>query len=92
MRRDLPADVAERATVDYRPDLAPWSHAEMLMAALLDAVRLETQVLIAVNGGGKPSLDPTPRPGIPPVAPKRRLTDDQRRALDPRLRTPTRED
>lgn len=66
----------------------------MLMASLLDAVRMQTAVLIAVNSdsGSTPTITPTPRPGIPPTttSPKR-LTDEQRRALDPRLRTKPRE-
>lgn len=88
MRRDAPPEALEAAADEYRPDLGPWSHLEMLTAALLDAVRLETAVLVAVNGGSKPQITPTPRPGIPPqtTGPKR-LTTEQKRAIDPRLRT-----
>lgn len=60
----------------------------MLLAAVLDAVRMNTQVLAAANGGKPAEFKPTPRPGIPPEkssGPKR-LTDEERRALDPRLR------
>lgn len=64
----------------------------MLLASLLDSVRLNTATLVAVNGGSKPNIDPTPRPGIPPKqSGRRRLTDEQRRALDPRLRNEPRE-
>lgn len=74
---------------ESRPDLAPWSGAEMLLAAVLDAVRMNTNVLVAANGGKPGDFKPTPRPGIPPEKSSgpRRLTDEERRALDPRLRT-----
>lgn len=74
---------------EYRPDLAPWSGTEMLLAAILDAVRTQTSVAVAAAGGKPAEVKPTPRPGIPPEkssGPKR-LTDEERRALDPRLRT-----
>lgn len=63
----------------------------MLMASVLDAVRLNTASMIAVNGGPQPHIDPTPRPGIPPKQSRKRLTDEQRRALDPRIRNNSRE-
>jgi hypothetical protein len=94
MRRAAPpADMAQ-ATEDARPDLAPWSGAEMLLAALLDAVRLNTSVAIAAAGGKPGEFTPTPRPGIPPKnasTGRKSLTDEQRRVLDPRLRNQPKE-
>lgn len=89
MRRNATPEQIAAATADedYRPDLAPWSSLEMLTASLLDAVRMNTAAMIAVNGGPQPSVDPTPRPGIPPTqSNSTRLSEDQRRALDPRMR------
>lgn len=94
IRRDLTPEQIEaaRSNTDHRPDLAPWSNIEMLTASLLDAVRLNTASMIAVNGGPQPHVDPTPRPGIPPKKTGRnRLTDEQRRAIDPRMRNTPRE-
>jgi hypothetical protein len=52
-------------------------------------------VLVAANGGKPGEFTPTPRPGVPPKSAatkqKRGLTDEQRRALDPRLRNQTQE-
>jgi antitoxin (DNA-binding transcriptional repressor) of toxin-antitoxin stability system len=93
MRNAAPADIAAKSSEGARPDLGRWSNLEMLTAALLDAVRANTSVLVAANGGTPLDLTPTPRPGIPPTKStgRRRLTDEQRRAIDPRLRTEPRE-
>lgn len=72
-----------------RPDLAPWSGTETLLAALTDEVRLLRLITVAANGGKPGEFTPTPRPGIPPKSARTSrtaLTDEQRRALDPRLR------
>lgn len=65
----------------------------MLLADLKDQIVLSRLVAIAAAGGKPPEFRPTPRPGIPPTASggRRRLTDDQRAALDPRLRTQPKE-
>jgi hypothetical protein len=72
-----------------RPDLAPWSGTETLLAALKDEVTLLRMITVAANGGKPGEFTPTPRPGIPPKSAQTKrssLTDEQRRALDPRLR------
>ncbi|WP_369147045.1 hypothetical protein [Streptomyces sp. R44] len=91
MRNALP-DGAEPAG-EYRPDLAPWSSVEMLLAEIKDQLVLSRMVAVAAAGGKPGDFKPTPRPGIPPTASggRRRLTDDQRRALDPRLRAQPKE-
>ncbi|MEV4939562.1 hypothetical protein [Streptomyces zaomyceticus] len=78
---------------DYRPDKAPWSSTEMLLADIKDQLVLSRMVAIAAAGGKPGDFKPTPRPGIPPTASggRRRLTDEQRAALDPRLRTQPKE-
>ncbi len=89
MRNAAPPELLARAAQDARPDLAPWTGAELLLASILDAVRVLTAVSIAAAGGKPEMPEPTSRPGIPPKSSNtsRRLTDEQRRAIDPRLRT-----
>ncbi|WDM17608.1 hypothetical protein J3S85_37880 [Streptomyces lavenduligriseus] len=75
---------------DARPDLGQWSGVETLIVQLTDEVRLLRHVTVAANGGKPGEFVPTPRPGIPPKSAAKQckgLTDEQRRALDPRLRT-----
>jgi hypothetical protein len=94
LRNSVPSDELERASGEHRPDLAPWSGVEVLLAGLKDEVTLLRAVTIAAAGGKPPEFTPTPRPGIPPKSAaqtKRGLTDEQRRALDPRLRNQTQE-
>ncbi|MEV7250765.1 hypothetical protein [Streptomyces cyaneofuscatus] len=87
MRNAVPDDVMAQASADYRPDLAAWSRLEILLVELKDEIRLSRAVAIAAAGGTAPEFTPTPRPGVPPTsAAKRRMSDEQRRALDPRLR------
>ncbi|MEV0444016.1 hypothetical protein AB0I84_23830 [Streptomyces spectabilis] len=76
------------AAGEGRPDLAPWSSTETLLALVRDEIQILRVALVAVQTGQKLDFTPTPRPGIPPKSAqqKRRLTDEQRRALDPRLR------
>ncbi|KUF18866.1 hypothetical protein AT728_07480 [Streptomyces silvensis] len=75
------------AAGEGRPDQAPWSSTETLLALVRDEIQLLRVAMVAVQTGKQMDFVPTPRPGIPPKsAPKRRLTDEQRRALDPRLR------
>ncbi|MFJ3248323.1 hypothetical protein [Streptomyces sp. NPDC086782] len=93
IRNTTPTEVMEQASVDARPDLAPWSGVEMLLASLKDEMTLLRHVTVAANGGKPGTFEPTPRPGIPPKSAQRRkgLTDEQRRALDPRLRNQPKE-
>ncbi|MBT2412639.1 hypothetical protein J7I94_19085 [Streptomyces sp. ISL-12] len=88
IRNAIPAEEMEKSTVESRPDLAPWSGTETLLARVMDEIRLLRHTLIAVNGNKPPAFEPTPRPGIPPKRKQtyRRLDESQRRALDPRLR------
>lgn len=60
----------------------------MLLAGIKDEITLSRSVAIAAAGGKPPDFTPTSRPGIPPTSNSARqgLTDEQRRALDPRLR------
>lgn len=87
-----PEQMAE-ASDDYRPDLAPWSGVETLLAQVKDEVTRLRHTLIAVNGGKPGEFTPTPRPGVPPKRQQkyRRLTDAQKAALDPRLRNQPKE-
>ncbi|MFD6363767.1 hypothetical protein ACFWFX_28585 [Streptomyces roseolus] len=78
---------------EYRPDRAPWSAVETLLADIKDQLVLSRHVAIAAAGGKPGQFHPTPRPGIPPAASgaRKSLTDEQRRALDPRLRNQPKE-
>jgi hypothetical protein len=90
LRNAQPEDTAGRPSGEYRPDKAPWSAVEMLLAAIKDEVTLSRNAAIAIAGGKPGEFHPTPRPGIPPKSAARKgLTDEQRRALDPRLRNQT---
>lgn len=90
LRNAAPAPV-DGAPSDYRPDLAPWSSVEMLLAAVRDELVLSRNAAIAIAGGKPAEFHPTPRPGIPPKSVRKGLTDEQRRALDPRLRNQPKE-
>jgi hypothetical protein len=94
LRNAAPPEALDRASGEYRPDMAPWSGVEVLLAGLKDEVRLLRFVTVAANGGKPPEFEPTPRPGIPPKSATQKtrgLTDEQRRALDPRLRNQLKE-
>ncbi|QEU76878.1 hypothetical protein CP967_31130 [Streptomyces nitrosporeus] len=87
MRNDVPDDAMAQASSEYRPDKAAWSRIETFMAQLVDELRLSRSVAIAAAGGKPPEFRPVPRPGIPPKsASPKRMTDEMRRELDPRMR------
>ncbi|MFE5093220.1 hypothetical protein ACFRCI_23385 [Streptomyces sp. NPDC056638] len=92
MRNAVSDEEMQRATGEHRPDKAAWSGVEMLLAAIKDEITLSRNAAIAIAGGKPGDFNPTPRPGIPPTSAARKgLTDEQRRALDPRLRDQTQE-
>lgn len=93
MRNAITPEQMAAATSESRPDLAPWSNVEMMLAALKDEIVLSRSVAVAAAGGKPGEFRPTPRPGIPPTGTKARegLTDEQRRALDPRMRSQPKE-
>jgi len=88
LRNSLPPEALAVQGQDADPAASPWSHDQMLAASQLDVLRLILHVLLAANGG-KPGQPPAPtvRPGVAGQK-KKRLTADQRRLLDPRLRQP----
>ncbi|MFD4234306.1 hypothetical protein [Streptomyces sp. NPDC058542] len=92
LRNSIPDDVMAQASDDYRPDKAQWSRLETLVVELKDQVILSRNFAIAAAGGTPPEFSPTPRPGVPPTSTTRKgLTDEQRRAIDPRLRNQPKE-
>lgn len=94
LRNAIPEDDLKAASGEARPDLAPWSGVEVLLAGIKDEITRGRHVAIAAAGGKPEDFVPTPRPGIPPKSAKksrRGLSDEQRRALDPRLRTQPKE-
>jgi hypothetical protein len=94
LRNAVPAEMLENASKDARPDMGQWSGVETLLASMKDEVTLLRMVMVAANGGKPGDFEPTPRPGIPPKSARtsrKGLTDEQRRALDPRLRNQPKE-
>lgn len=92
LRNSIPDDVMAQASADYRPDKAAWSRLETQMAELKDEVIRSRYAAIAIAGGTPPEFVPTSRPGIPPTTASRKgMTDEQRRAIDPRLRNQPKE-
>jgi len=65
----------------------------MLLAALRDEIVILRNCTIASAGSKPPKFEPTPRPGVTPAASgsRRQLTEEQRRALDPRMRNQPKE-
>ena len=92
LRNEAEEQGAATSSAEYRPDKAPWSGVEIMLAIVRDEIRQNTNAAIAIAGGTPPEFTPTPRPGIPPKSAARKgLTDEQRRALDPRLRNQPKE-
>lgn len=77
---------------EYDAAKARWSSEEMLLAGVLDAVNRLTWVYGTAHGAKSPAPAPLRRPGAGPVRHRSRLTPEQRRRLDPRLRTGQQED
>lgn len=87
IRNSVDPSELDQVADDYRPDLGQWSALEMLLASVRDEIVLSRHVAIAAAGGRAPEFHPTPRPGVSPKSAKStRMTDEERRALDPRLR------
>lgn len=87
LRNEITPEQLEAASANYQPDKAQWSMVEILLAGIKDEITLARNVSIAAAGGKPPDFNPTPRPGISTSARKKTLTDEQRRELDPRLRS-----
>jgi hypothetical protein len=70
------------------PSQGQWTHLEMLIASLVDAVRINTFTLRRLNGDKRAQPpDPVPRPGVKPKGQKRRrLTTEQTAAVLRRIR------
>lgn len=92
IRAGLSEDELEASGEGADPAKGRWSSLEMLMASVIDELRalqyLYVSAHVAQGQAGKPP-EPVARPGV--VKRKRktrqsRLTDEQRRILDPRLR------
>jgi hypothetical protein len=81
-----PAD-PDAPVAEHAPEKDPWSHTEMLLAQLVDDVRLLRWTVVATTAGAKAPAIPEPlrRPG---TAKRRRrgMTREQAARIDPRLR------
>jgi hypothetical protein len=91
IRASMTDEEIEERSESGDPSKGRWSSAEMLLAGLVDEVRRFEHIYVSAHvkkgQAGKPP-EPLARPGVTPGAKRRRsrLTDEQRRALDPRLR------
>lgn len=87
LRNATPAAELERAAEDVDPAEGRWSQDQMLAAASLDTLRQILHALYATRGAnvGLPP-PPTPRPGVAGTKKRKRLTLEQRRLIDPRMR------
>lgn len=87
LRNELSDAEIKKYAQQADPSRGQWSHLEMLVASLLDAVRHLQVTLIRVNGGKAKLPDPTPRPGVRPKVRKRgaRLSQGQLEALFRRI-------
>lgn len=87
LRNQMSDAEIKNAASDADPSQGQWSHQEMLIASLVDAVRINTFALRRLNGDKKaPAPDPVPRPGVKPKGQKRRLTPEQTAAVLRRIR------
>ena len=69
IRNATPPEDLEKAAADARPEAAPWSKVEMLLAQLIDAVNRGTYVLTLANskeGAKVEPPEPVRRPGWRP--------------------------
>lgn len=73
----------KQASKQADPSQGQWSHQEMLIASLVDAVRWLIHVTVVANGGKKSSKppEPVPRPGVKPKGRRRQLTPEQTAAV-----------
>lgn len=92
IRASLTEEEIEERAGETDPAQGRWSSSEMLLASLLDEVRrleyLYVSTHVKKGQAGRPP-EALPRPGISRgsrKARRSRLTDEQRRILDPRLR------
>ena len=91
IRAGMTPDELDQCSEGADPEKGRWSSSEMLLAALVDEVRRFEHLYVAAHvkqgQAGKPP-EPLPRPGESRGRKVRRsrLTDAQRRMLDPRLR------
>jgi len=78
----------KRLAEEADPSQGQWSHTEMLIASLIDAVRTNTFVLQRVNGVKVKAPEPIPRPGVPSKKRKKRrqLTPEQTALVLARIR------
>jgi hypothetical protein len=92
VRASLSDEELEERGAGSDPAKGRWSAAEMLLAAVIDELRsiqyLYVSAHVKQGQAGKPP-EPVARPGVTKrdrKARRTRLTDEQRRILDPRLR------
>ncbi|MEV0830899.1 hypothetical protein [Nonomuraea rubra] len=86
LRNEVPDQELRRMSEGADPSTGQWSHAEMLQALVIDALREIRYVLVKVNGGKAKPPDPLPRPGVKARRKGRRhLTPQQQEAVFRRI-------
>lgn len=83
-----PATAPGASVAEHEPDKDPWSHAEMLLARVVDEVAMLRWTTVAVQPGAKapPAPEPMRRPGYRGRRTRRGMTLEAARKIDPRLR------
>jgi len=87
LRRDAPQqpEAAGVAADPADPADSPWSPLEMLAATIVDELRILRWAYGTAHGGKAPAPSPLRRPGTG-SAPRKRMAEEMRRRIDPRLR------
>ena len=66
---------------------ASWSSTDMLLAQLIDSVRVLNWTYVQAHSKGKlPKPEPIPRPGMDIQPGRRRMSIEEIKTIDPRLR------
>ncbi len=91
IRRDSGSEeVPGQSLTTVDPDSVPWSVTDLLLAALVDELRVSNYLFVKANKGKDGPDPPTPhqipRPGVAKPAKKPELTRRQRMSIDPRAK------
>jgi hypothetical protein len=90
IRRDLPEEATVPDSESVDPESIPWSTNALLLASVVDEIRVSNYLFVQANRGKDSQAPPAPqpilRPGVQKPKPKIVLTRNQRMSIDPRAR------
>ncbi len=92
IRKDTPESEMTATADRVDPDAMQWSTISLLLAAVVDEVRISNYLFAKSKskaGTELPAPEPIARPGVKKAAPKVQLTVAQRMSIDPRARKET---